>query len=69
LSPLSICIDGDWLMASFLRRNLALDDAIDAAVLALSARRIVQHGSAQSLPNPVPVDGLGRPMAMLLPPF
>lgn len=58
----------DWLAARFLRRDLALDDAIDAAILAFSAREIARSGNAHSVPATAPVDRLGLPMAILLPP-
>jgi predicted RNase H-like nuclease len=56
------------MMTEYLRRELALDDAIDAAVLAFAARRILQCGTAGSLPRQAPTDSLGLPMAILLPP-
>ncbi|MBK1705635.1 hypothetical protein CKO40_13985 [Halochromatium glycolicum] len=58
----------DRMMTEYLRRELALDDAIDAAVLAFAARRILQCGTAGSLPRQAPTDSLGLPMAILLPP-
>jgi predicted RNase H-like nuclease len=55
------------LAAGFLRRDLALDDVVDAAVLACSAHKILRSGGAHSVPAPAPVDRLGLPMAILLP--
>lgn len=55
------------LMQRFLRRDIALDDAIDAGVLALVARQIVQDRSARSVPSSAPRDRHGLAMAILIP--
>lgn len=63
----------DALLARHCRRALALDDVIDAAVLALCARLIGDHpGDAPSLPGAAavslpathPVDRVGLPMQL-----
>lgn len=58
----------DTLLARIPRRDLAPDDATDAAALALVARSILSAGEAQSLPQPPAEDSQGLPMAILLPP-
>lgn len=59
----------DALTNRTLRRDLAIDDAIDAAVLALTARRSVQLGRVSLLPAAAPTDSMGLPMAILRPPI
>jgi predicted RNase H-like nuclease len=58
----------DALTARTSRRELAIDDAIDAAVLALTARRSIQLGRISLLPACAPTDSMGLPMTILRPP-
>jgi predicted RNase H-like nuclease len=55
------------LAACLPRRELGLDDIIDAAVLALAALQILATGCRSELPSVVPRDANGLPMAMLIP--
>lgn len=58
----------DAVIVQTSRRDVAIDDAIDAAVLALAARRSVEIGRVSALPQFVPTDSAGLPMAILIPP-
>lgn len=56
----------DNVVMRYPRRVLAIDDAVDAAVLALAARRIQALGQARELPSVPAVDPTGLPMAILM---
>lgn len=58
----------DQVASRHPRRALAVDDVVDAAVLALAARRIRRLGRARELPNPSIVDSTGLLMAILMTP-
>jgi predicted RNase H-like nuclease len=56
----------DRLATRYPRRALAVDDVVDAAVLAIAARRIHQVGQSRALPSCPVVDNAGLPMAILM---
>ena len=58
----------DQVAALYPRRALAIDDVVDAAVLALAARRIHQVGQPRELPSTPAVDTTGLRMAILMAP-
>lgn len=58
----------DHVAARYPRRALAVDDVIDAAVLALAARHIREFGQPRELPCTPAVDATGLRMAILMAP-
>lgn len=58
----------DRLAGLYSRRALAVDDVVDAAVLAVAAHRIQQLGRARMLPDQPAKDAAGLPMAILMTP-
>jgi predicted RNase H-like nuclease len=56
----------DAVAARYPRRALAVDDLVDAAVLAITARRIQQFGLGRELPSRPVIDGAGLPMSILI---
>ncbi|WP_462320593.1 DUF429 domain-containing protein [Halochromatium sp.] len=54
------------LVAQYPRRTIAVDDVVDAAILALAAQRIQGLGQARELPNRPALDPTGLPMAILM---
>lgn len=52
--------------ARYPRRALAVDDVVDAAVLAITARRIREFGQVRELPSRPVIDGAGLPMSILM---
>lgn len=55
------------LATRWSRRELGLDDIIDAAVLAVTALQMVVTDCRGELPSPAPNDETGLPMAILMP--
>lgn len=56
----------DGVAARYPRRALAVDDVVDAAVLAITAHRIQQFGHGRELPSRPIIDGAGLPMSILI---
>ena len=65
LLPIDAIIEA--LLSRVPRRQLAIDDVVDAAILAVTAQHIIGRGRQRQLPSPAPRDARGLPMTILMP--
>lgn len=67
LAPIDTLIED--VLSRVPRRELAIDDVLDAAILVLTAHCILALRQQRELPSPAPKDAQGLPMAILMPPL